>query len=354
MSVEISVRPPVAVPPRIVLENIRRRRSNEAFSRSRTIPAATVNVAIAADGAYVAHSAATILSAIDTIGSSAAIHFFVLTDKTLSKKDREMLSVMVADHGYYAIEFIDVDLNAFAWAPLNRPHVSVVTYYRLYIHKLLPDTIDHVIYIDSDAIVVDSLLKLWTVDISQSPIAACGDEDGRTQNARLGLPHSHSYFNAGVMLFNLKYLRSSRVLDAIEGVYQERKNEIKFQDQDLLNIIFCDNYYRLPLKWNINNALFAFSYMLPSYDAVEAQEAAADPGIIHYTGRIKPWNAHCANPFAGVYWYYRNKTPWKENVGEYCARSVGTYFWAKISRTQRRLNRWYREYDNRRGLQSAQ
>ena len=60
------------------------------------------------------------------------------------------------------------------------------------------------------------------------------------------------------MIFNLAELRKSKMLDGAADLYEARKNEIILQDQDLLNIMFCNQTYILPIKWNINNGMFGY------------------------------------------------------------------------------------------------
>lgn len=332
---------PVDVPPRVVLETIKQRRRTK-LNRPQGTLSASVNVALAIDGTYIAHAAAAMSSMLDMLDIAATIRFFLLTDQSLSRQDRITLSAIFPDCD---IHFIDVDTSAFAWAPLNRPHISVAAYYRLNLHKFLPTDIERVIYLDSDTIVADSLLKLWNTDLGPKPIAGCADEGGVTQSKRLNLPLSHKYFNSGVMIFNLHEIRKSKVIDKVSQLYDAYKNDITLQDQDLLNILFCDRTYLLPLKWNINNIIFTYSSILPSYSVDDAREAATDPGIIHFTGPHKPWGDSCVNPLSGLYWHYRNMTPWRESPAQRVARTIRERVRASLSPTQRRLNKWYRKVE---------
>ncbi len=343
--------PPVDVPPRVVSGTIKQRQINNANRRRATSLTSSINVALAIDGNYVAHAAATMSSMVEMIDRATSIRFFLLTNSTLSPQDRTTLCAIFPDCN---IDFIDVDASGFTWAPLNRPHISAVTYYRLNVHKLLPSDVERVIYIDSDTIVVDSLLKLWNIDIGSKPIAGCADEGGVTQSIRLKLPLSHKYFNAGVMIFNLAELRKSKMLDGAADLYEARKNEIILQDQDLLNIMFCNQTYILPIKWNINNGMFGYLYVRPSYSVDDAREGMLDPGIIHFSGRFKPWDTRCVNPLAGWYWYYRNMTPWRESLAQQVRRIIRTRVRASLSRTQRRLNKWYRQADASYSAQAAE
>jgi lipopolysaccharide biosynthesis glycosyltransferase len=328
---------PVDIPPRVVLETIKQRLGTKLISRRGAL-LSSINVALAIDGTYIAHTAAAMASMLDMIDSAATIRFFLLTNQTLSKQDRATLSTIFPGCD---IHFIDVDMSAFEWAPLNRSHISVAAYYRLHMHKFLPTDIERVIYIDSDTIVVDSLLKLWNTDIGSKPIAGCADEGGVTQSKRLNLPLSHTYFNSGILIFNLDEIRNSKILDDALQTYDVYKNVITLQDQDLLNILFCNRTYILPLKWNINNIIFAYSGILPSYSVADAREAVTDPGILHFTGPHKPWARTCVNPLSALYWHYRNTTPWRESLAQRVARNVRERVRARLSPTQRRLNKWY-------------
>lgn len=328
---------PVDIPPRVVLETIKQRRGTKLNPPQGALHS-SINVALAIDGAYIAHAAAAMSSMLDMIDSAATIRFFLLTNQTLSRQDRVTLPAIFPDCD---IQFIDVDTSAFAWAPLNRPHISVAAYYRLNMHKFLPTGIERVIYIDSDTIVVNSLLKLWNTDLGSKPIAGCADEGGVTQSKRLNLPLSHKYFNSGVLIFNLNEIRKSKVLDDVSQFYHTHERAIVLQDQDLLNMVFCDRTYILPLKWNINNIIFAYSSILPSYSVEDAREAVTDPGIIHFTGPHKPWDGSCVNPLSGLYWYYRNTTPWRESPAQRVARTIRERVRARLSPTQWRLNKWY-------------
>ena len=291
-------------------------------------------------------------SILDMIDRATTIRFFLLTNKTLSQQDRMTLSSVFSDCN---IHFIDVDTSDFTWAPLNRPHVSVVTYYRLNLHTLLPPDIERVIYIDSDTIVVDSLLKLWNIDIGSKPIAGCADAwRNPLKSIRLNLPSSHKYFNAGVLIFNLAELRKSKMLDDAVELYHAHEKEIVFQDQDILNILFCNRTYTLPLRWNINDLMFRYSYIRPSYEVDDARKAVLDPGIIHFSGSIKPWDTRCVNPLGGWYWYYRNTTPWRESLAQQIRRSIRARVRASLSPTQRRLNKWYRQVDASYSAQAAE
>ena len=92
---------------------------------------------------------------------------------------------------------------------MNRNDITRTTYYRLYLAELLPAELDKVLYLDGDVIVRHSLLPLWNTNIEEKAVAAAYDcSSGRIEYYnRLKYPFELGYFNAGVLLINLKYWR---------------------------------------------------------------------------------------------------------------------------------------------------
>ncbi|WP_330359249.1 glycosyltransferase, partial [Basilea psittacipulmonis] len=60
----------------------------------------------------------------------------------------------------------------------------------------------------------------------------------------------HIYFNAGVLLINLKKWQEMNVFNQAIQILKEKKNLLRFQDQDLLNIIFKDSLYVINPRFN--------------------------------------------------------------------------------------------------------
>lgn len=288
-----------------------------------------INVLLAIDENYAPHAGVTIRSAIDTAHRPESLHFFVLEGGSLSKETKEKLSTIVKDGGG-EIDFVKVDKQAFAWLPMNRDHISIETYFRLVMDKLLPVSIKKIIYIDADTIVADSLSHLWNVDLKDKPIGACADEGGVLQSRRLRLPLSHKYFNAGVAVFDLEKIRMMDFPSAVMKAYRENGEYITLQDQDILNIVFCDKCFLLPLRWNVNARVFLENELEPSYTPEEAIEAATAPGIIHFTDVRKPWKEKCRHPLRKIYWEYRNKTPWRDAPGDAVRRKLKAWLRQRV------------------------
>lgn len=162
-------------------------------------------------------------------------------------------------------------------AQTNYKHITSSACYRLFAPSLL--SVDKVIYLDADLIVLDDIKKLW--EFEPKYIAGVQDAMYIKQAKKNGL--SHLYINSGVMVFNLKNLRKIDYYKRIEKT-QTGEYNLSLLDQDIINIAFGDLIEHLPLKWNVYSKI----YPETTCDMIKARQ---NPSIIHWCGKDKPWNA---------------------------------------------------------------
>ena len=129
------------------------------------------------------------------------------------------------------------------------------------------------------------------------------------------MKNPYNYVNTGVMLLNLSKIRKNYTKNQIVKFMSE--NNFKIQEQDGLNLMFEDDIYFLNNEWN------TYSYCGGTY-ILAAQLAPADeykkyisarhaPKIIHYAGRIKPWDKF-DDDFAYEFWNVARKTIFYETI----------------------------------------
>jgi len=268
----------------------------------------TINICMSFDDKYYSHASATIESILDNSNENQRIDFHILCDKNLSNEKRDLLLLELKSN--VQIKFVEIDPDLFISLPLNRSYISLNTYYRLVIHKVLPD-VDKIIYLDSDMICLDDIAKLWLEPLDGKCIGASLDEGGLLQTRRLILGADNNYFNAGMIVFDLKIIR-----EKYEDVFNDyminfyvNNREISLQDQDILNITFKNEAKILPLKWNVNSRMFTANDLERKYSMQQESETLLDIGILHYTDRRKPWTLTCVHPLKDFYWNYRKRNP---------------------------------------------
>ena len=230
----------------------------------------------------------------------------------------------------YGAQLHCYDMSLFDLPPLplnlpnQRANISIESYYRLFASKILPMTLDRVLYLDCDIIIADSLKPLWDEDISGFAVGAIPDfeNDNVKISNRLGYDVRFGYFNSGVLLINLKYWREHNVLNNFLDYINDHFNELAFHDQDILNHEFYQRKKELSIRYNFQtNFLYKNRFRNISckyFDLID--EAYKNPCVIHYT-EDKPWFSDTTNPMCSYFDKYQNMTIWKGHTKK--QRKVG-------------------------------
>ena len=186
----------------------------------------------------------------------------------------------------------------------TRDYYTNTTYYRFFIQRLFPQ-FDKALYLDSDLLVVDDISKLFNVDLGDNLIGAAVEDImtnvdvfGRYVEVCLGIDR-YKYFNAGVMLLNLKKFRE----EDIEARFIELLAKFKFrvtQDEDYLNVLakgrvcfVCQGWNKSPMRD-------------PSFDDDKLK-------IVHFKINYKPWHYDNVR-YAENYWDYALKTEFYDDL----------------------------------------
>lgn len=180
-------------------------------------------------------------------------------------------------------------------------HLSSIVFARLFIPEFLKNE-EKAIYLDCDIVVLKPLEKLYEMDLNGKSIGVIldGKKDQKSSLQRLNLNLDRTYFNAGVMVMNLKKLRENgKFLKTIEYCLKPDR-ELQLNEQDALNIMFENDYMINDLTWNYTHG-----------NSEENTYEESEIGIVHFTGDMKPWDCRSYSPYKHLYWRYLNETPWK-------------------------------------------
>ena len=190
-------------------------------------------------------------------------------------------------------------------------HISLATYLRVFIPAYIESSLEKILYLDADIIVNGALSPLWQIDISDFCLGAVESVtmDEKDVMSEIG---NYRYFNAGVLLINLKKWRERHVMEKTINFIENHKNQLKFWDQDALNAVLYDQWLSLHPKYNMQGALFMDEFDGFRGDPQQLLEAINDPVIIHYSTPQKPWHYLSFHPYTYAYYKYLAHTPWKD------------------------------------------
>lgn len=194
--------------------------------------------------------------------------------------------------------------------------ISAGAYLRLLLHRILPD-VDKVLYLDVDILVRESLLPVWRIDLGSNLLAAVKGPVNLSEKWEWNSSRPYwkllagargGYINSGVLLLNLEEIRRRQLDRQWE---QLAKQQLYYQDQDILNITCQRAIFYLPPKWNRLTYLSAEDFEQMAAEGIftetECVEAQKSPVILHYAGD-KPWKRYDTN-LGSVWWDFVNEDP---------------------------------------------
>lgn len=130
-----------------------------------------MNILFTLDNNFVSQVAASICSICEN-NSQEQIHFFLFS-KGISDENKAKLKSFIEGYkqsvSIYEIgdldQYFDFEFDTSGWNP--------IVLARLLCEKILPDSIDRILYLDGDTIVLEDLSDLWKTDMKGSPIGGC-------------------------------------------------------------------------------------------------------------------------------------------------------------------------------------
>ena len=258
-------------------------------------------------GTYCRHAAVVMVSIFANTSSNICVH--IIHDNTLTQDNREKLKKLASDYRQ-TVNLVNVE-NMLDSDKIDVSKLTADGARGTLFRLLIPDIInsDKLIYLDCDIVVTMNIAELWRISVDECAVAAVRDTASINYNrggfvgwrtrqvwSLLGIVPGE-YFNAGVLVLNLKKLRNNyNFLEAVTKFYVKYKKCITFADQDCLNHIFADDKILIDERFN-------------RIDVTHVDEHSLDGYIWHMAGE-KPWVAYTRPYLDDLYWRYLRQTPY--------------------------------------------
>ena len=281
-----------------------------------------LNIVYTTDRGYLPQTAVSITSVCENNKEIPCISFFVL-GQGLSREDQRSLADLAKSYGTEGHArrlvvreigrmetYFDFSFDTSGWNP--------IVLARLVMDRFLPEDMERVLYLDGDTIVRGDLRPLWTADLHGCVIGACAEPTcSHERKEALGLK-GMPYYNAGVLLVDLKRWRGEGAGREIIEYYRNSGGALFANDQDAINAGLKGRIYSLSVTYNYHNTYDIYRYRLLEkncdYPVPSREELALirrDPCIVHFLGEERPWRRGNTHRFRDEYLAYLDRTPWK-------------------------------------------
>lgn len=240
------------------------------------------------------------------------IHVYLIHSR-VSEKNKKRLEQLCRRHGGKFTE-IFVSEEEFSDAP-SFSYFTKEMYYRILAAKLLPETVERVLYLDPDLIVTDNLEEFYHMSMEGCFFAGIRDRLQDKEDSpywkELGFTGKNRYINSGVLLCNLPLLRKEQKVQDVFDMLKERGERLKFPDQDVINVLYEGKIAVAQDRYNLNpNILRWWEYLGYNF----APFFMKRPAIIHYMGAQKPWRSGYTGGMYQYYWNEERKYTYRKKV----------------------------------------
>ena len=264
-------------------------------------------------------------SIFENLEGDGNLDIILIVDNPISDHNIQHLNDYLLDKPRISVRFFDIRSMVRGWKPYLRGSYKINSYYRLLAPYFLLDY-DKAIYLDVDTIVLHNLFELYSIDLGSNLIGATRDLAAQgfyKKGSRKDLiddidnivciKNIDDYFQAAVLLVNLKQFRKTYSLEHIKAVASERN--WMYIDQDVYNYLCRDCVKYLDLKWDVTSLTVVGEGLCALSGAPREEYALSrqSPYIIHYPGEKKPWYLPDSD-FALYFWKYARSTPFYEEL----------------------------------------
>lgn len=267
--------------------------------------AAAVHVAMTLDSVYLRGSMAAILSVVQHTSCPENIRFHFVSSKSA---DSSLLRrTIAASFPYLRFEIYSLDqgsVSGLISTSIREALDCPLNYARNYLPDLLPRCVRRVVYLDSDLVLVDDILKLAATLLGDTAVLAAPEYCNANftsyftptfwSNPTLSLTfegRKACYFNTGVMVIDLERWRegdyTTKIVEWME--LQKRMRIYELGSLPPFLLVFAGNIAPVDHRWNQHGL---------GGDNFRGLCRDLHPGsvsLLHWSGKGKPWTRLDAN-----------------------------------------------------------
>lgn len=211
---------------------------------------------------------------------------------------------------------------------------NYATYLRIFAIDKLDEKIDKILSIDGDTIINKNISELCEINLDNYLCAGVCDSTQNGYKDYINIPRNESYYNGGITFFNVKKWKSDKCEEQIEYHLKNVRNKYFLGDQDILNVLFRNDYLKLNITYNFNSGFYIYGVketfylydLKPNYyySYKDVERAYNDPKIYHMMGTMtgRPWEKENIHPQKEIFEYYKKLSLWKDEESITVERSI--------------------------------
>lgn len=217
--------------------------------------------------------------------SSGSCPIYLIHDRRLSETNRKRF-LKLSNRYSIDLNLLNVSEEHLFYENVKmKYHITDIAFAKLLIADLVPKNVKYAYYIDIDVLFMQDISDLLAIEPNKS-MAVVDHNEPREYVRLFGKPGR--YINAGVFVANLDRWRNLQVSQRAKEVFEENKEKLVYADQDLLMLVFEEDWEDLPIEYNFMLSSRLNKYVKNLYP-LDWDCRVVNPVIVHYLGPSKPW-----------------------------------------------------------------
>lgn len=253
-----------------------------------------INIVFITDKNFVPQTHVAIMSLIDTKNIDTKYQIYICAKQISEEQCKNFKNLEIENVKIEVINNEDISIKGLTG-------VIPIVYWRLKLPEIIPNC-DKILHLDCDIVVKKDLSNLYNIEVNNYDIAAVKDITPVLYN------ENKKYFNAGIMLLNLKKIRQDGLFEKAINLLIKGDNKYTFLEQDVLNEIIGDKLKLISPRYNFITSYRRYTKK-QLYNYFGEYISDKDIIILHYAGKCRPW-MYTNVYFAKDWEVYYKKSPY--------------------------------------------
>ena len=280
------------------------------------------NIVYATDDTFAPVLGTSLLSLLRNNKEAKKINFFIL-DSGISKENKFRIEKICDNFINASLKWIEIEsISKKIGIDVKNDRGSFSQYSRLFIGDALDNSVERVLYLDCDTLILSSLKDLWNIELKGNIIAALKDAFSKYYRKNINLVNDDLMFNSGVMLIDLKAWRDNKIKEKAISFIRQRHGKVQQGDQGVLNSVLSNKTFALDPRYNLVSIFYDLDYReiklyrspVNFYSERIIAKAKENPVILHFTSSfysIRPWFKNSNHQCKKIWLKFYQETPWK-------------------------------------------
>lgn len=283
-----------------------------------------INILYQTDDNYAPYTGISINSLLRRHKSYETINIYVI-DNGISADNKDKIKITVERYGRRLV-YIDANKLVEYIKKYKMPMYrgGYTNYLKMFAGVYFNENnidIDRLLFIDSDSLILGDIGDLFTLDMQDNIIGmVCDSLTFKFKNKYIGLKEEEPYFNAGMVLYDMKKWLDMDALGQIKNHIQNVRASYVSHEQDIMATVFKGKILKMNPKYNFQPYHYIYKpeeflrvYKIKNYYSIGELNDAKDDIRIFHTYRfigVFPWHDNDVHPANQLFDYEIKDTVW--------------------------------------------